>query len=90
MKFQNRVDYVNIKAYDAGRIDVENYKKPKTNSGDLYDFDNSTSTSNLEGIILKKIESFDQKGLNIKQQICCLAKRHDEKLMMAMGKAPID
>ena len=24
-KFQNRIDYVNIKAYDAGRIEVDNH-----------------------------------------------------------------
>ena len=63
MKFQNRIDYVNIKAFDAGKVDLKNESMQV--QGDLYETE-TKQFNHLDNVMLKKIGKFDEKAEIIK------------------------
>lgn len=82
-KFKNRIDYVNIDAYDVGRVDV--VSDTFQEQGEPIDIVDSR-----EKTLFRKMELLGRKSNDLCDSFCAFAQRQDDKFDMILGKKPAD
>ena len=85
-KFKNRIDYVNIDAYDVGRVDTKS-ETPQNQKDEAEPIDVLDSR---ERSLFRKMEQLNKKSEELTDFFCAFAQRQDDKFDMILGKTPAD
>ena len=82
-KYQNRIDYVDIKSYDVGKVRLKKHIPKQiqyiTETDELM-----AKRTDLEGRLLDRIAKFAEKTDKIKYSMSAMSQRHDKMMQMAL------
>lgn len=89
LKFQNRIDYVNLEAYGAGKVNINKYQDEDSDEDNIDEF-NLQSHTNTQARILNKIAGFEKKTDAIVDSLSMMAIKQDEGILRLTGQMRMD